>query len=745
MKLLIYCLACVVVAVDALAGPATLTKPPQTTTTTAAVASVDAESVLAPPPPLLDEQPSIEISSSAASSPDCLEEWREFDSLRASNLDASVLAPFFRSRPRLVAARLIKVSSTLNKAKKHWEQYQDGDHLCQSVSSLGPVAVKIGQTLSERPDIVGEAAAEALKTLKTNNAAFGNDLAMAIMEEELGRDRLNTMFQTFSKNPVACASLGQVYKGTLHDGREVAVKVQRPDAMAILALDAQCFRLAFKSRKLWQRIRSPKKEKGAEKGKGGLTTDEVLKNQQGVGAVIDKVARDILDELDYTIEAENNVEFRDSLSFLGFVTTPTVVLATERVIITEWVQGRHLSDLTTEEGLRMTRMAIEACTASMTLTGFVHADPHEGNMMLHDDGSLVFMDFGLMSRIDQNLMESFARGISALLSEDWTALTDAFVDVGFVRTPITHRSGPDEVWRQDDPNFGLPELTSDLQDAIETTEGGKERFGALVPAINQKLSPRWLVFTPPSVLLLIRTYLTLEGIAAKVDPKFNIYEMAMPWAVRKSLSPSTEKGINVLRTTLMTEDNRIQWDRLTSLALRQEDGATSSPTNKMDSAKKAAMNDAVGGLLGSTEGRPLRRALVDLDTSDLVWKLIHTQEGRMLLRKAADVSAAGVVSKRNARKHLKKVDRITTTPVAALKNNRPTSQESLKIQEKKRRWKNKVVVQLVGIHIHRQLRSVKGFFRLTRIAARFGRMLIISIASSLLIKKQRDGKLPIKA
>ena len=115
-----------------------------------------------------------------------------------------------------------------------------------------------------------------------------------------------------------------------------------------------------------------------------------------VRSVVDQVAEDILDELDYEKEARNAARFEQSLDFLGFVTTPVVVdeYTTSKVLVTEWVQGQHLSALPVADGLRMTRMAVEACTASLVLTGYVHADPHEGNLMLADDGRVVFLDFG---------------------------------------------------------------------------------------------------------------------------------------------------------------------------------------------------------------------------------------------------------------------------------------------------------------------------------------------------------------
>merc|ERR1711862_171238 len=158
---------------------------------------------------------------------------------------------------------------------------------------------------------------------------------------------------------------------------------------------------------------------------------------------------------------------------------------------------------------------------SMVLTGFVHADPHEGNLMLHDDGRIVFLDFGLMSDVDTDIMEGFARGIQALLSENWSALTEAFVDIGFVTSPIMHRNSLDDVWVVD-PKYDKNKLAEELALAMQTTEGGVSRFGALATVLNKKISPTWLVFTPPYVLLLIRTFLTLEGMAASIDPDFNI-------------------------------------------------------------------------------------------------------------------------------------------------------------------------------------------------------------------------------
>ena len=389
---------------------------------------------------------------------------------------------------------------------------------------------------------------------------------------------------------------------------------------------------------------------------------------------------------DYEKEAANGARFEESLGFLGFVTTPVVVpeYSSKKVLVTEWVQGGHLSALPAADGLRMTRMAVEACTASLVLTGYVHADPHEGNVMLGDDGRLVFLDFGLMSEVDPEIMEAFARGIQACLAEDWTTLAIAFKDTGFLNNPIQYKKNAGSkdakfeafgVDPETGVDLGLAQFSAELGQAMSETEGGTSRFGALATVLNQRLAPRWKMFTPPYVLLLIRTFLTLEGIAERVDPEFNIYEMAMPWAVRRSLSPASAEGVESMRATLLQPDNRVQWDRLLGLveevakkdaAEKQKDAAEVASSDDAssaagsaeeqrakaqatESAKTQAMNDAVGSLLGSSAGSALRRTLRDLDSTDLAERLV-SKEGRQLRHAAALAISSAMAAPFKARR-----------------------------------------------------------------------------------------------
>jgi len=752
--------------------------------------------------PVKTEIPVSELKNSMNAARPELDEWREYNELRGS-LNYDKLQTFFGRRPYLVLNRFWKVSKILKNTVDEWkaakpvgnssetdgggyefayvaedefdrvnseEQTARGLKLCERMSSLGPVAVKISQTLSQRADIVGDEACNALKTLQTSNIQFDDTLAIAIIKESLNWDgpiaanligeedkgKGEPLFAHMSEKPIAVASLGQVYKARTHEGLDIAVKVQRPDGTALLATDVVCFKLLLKVIDAYRKLQP------------GQAFDPGL-----LDLIVDRIATDMTEELDYIKEAANGVKFEQSLKFLGFVKTPKVVkkYSTDKVLVTEWVRGNHLNKLTKEEGLAMTRMAVEACTASIVLTGFVHADPHEGNLMLDEDGNIVFLDFGLMSDVSENIMEAFASGIQGCLAEDWVELTKAFKATGFICDPIEWKPGdPSDEFEavgidpETGEDLGIAQLSGELGEAMRTVEGGTSRFGALATVLNQYLSERWKMQTPPYVLLLIRTFLTLEGIAGRVDPDFNIYEMAMPWAVRRSLSPATVDGIATLRSTLLTEDNKIQWSRL--LEMVEEAGSSASqeektkekdsltaesqslpPQNNNDetttvksssteTAKKAAMNDAVVTLLGSPEGVVLRSLLKDLDSIDLISRLL-SKEGKSLRHQA--VTALSSQNKESS----------TTVETTKDNNNedlvRPVSEESAQLRERQMNKAKKVVFLLGLEHLKRQMKggplALAKFFMLSlRIALGVARQTIRSKFSRLKLRRSATKK-----
>ena len=472
-----------------------------------------------------------------------------------ASYDRERMLAFFLQRPWVMTSRALTYALAFQRVLAVWNEGGDntGEVLRSELSALGPVAVKLGQTLSQRPDIIPEEVCDSLKALQTTNTPFSSIEAFQVLSDSLNNKGpidatgrlplpvgcspdMQPLFREVSPEPIASASLGQVYKGVTIDGREVAIKIQRPTALRQCLLDASIIMAALKvieNTNFWN---------------GDLIE------------VFDGVAEGVVQELDFRWEARNARTFADSLTFLGYVRVPQALpeyTVGPNVLVTEWIHGRHLGDLTRDEGLRMTSMAVEAITAGLVLTGQVHADPHEGNVMLDNDGKLVFLDFGLMSEVRPDIMEAFASGIQCVLSKDYKGLVKAFMDTGFVGTPLEHRELTTDEWGVGDPT----RLERELREAMEAAEGGQSRFGALSTVLYE-LGNYWCMYTPPYVILLIRTFLTLEGIAERVDPSFNIYEMALPWAVQRALTPSTGRGRNTLRSLLLTGDNRFQWARV---------------------------------------------------------------------------------------------------------------------------------------------------------------------------------------
>ena len=580
--------------------------------------------------------------------------------------DRDAIVEYFSKRPGLMAVRALDFLNAFRRVRAAWTANGDdgqdrGAVLRQELSALGPVSVKIGQTLSQRPDILPEDVCEALKELQTNNAPFEDELAFQVMAEEFNAEGplapgipvtpgcnpdAPPLFAKLSPTCIASASLGQVYRGTTHEGLEIAVKVQRPDALRRCLLDGSVLIAALKAIQ------------------GRYWNGDLLE-------IFDLVAGGVVEELDFRHEASNCKQFGESLRFLGYVDVPVTIpeLTKRRAMAMEWVYGRHLSDLSPEEAMRMTHMSVEAVTAGLVLTGLVHADPHEGNIMLADDGRLVFLDFGLMSRVEEDIMEAFASGIQCVLSKDYDGLVKSFMATGFIGTPIEWREKEADPWQTTHPDGPAAEvMAKELRERMEACPGGGSRFGALSVVLGD-MGYFWQMYTPPYIILLIRTFLTLEGIAGKVDPNFNIYEVALPWAVERALSPATAAGIEALRSSLLTRENQFQWERVHELVeqqrneereqqqekaaatpqaasararlLSQEASTTVDPaiasgaSAAAQAANAATPLDSLVKVLGSPQGATLRRMARDIDSTALLLAL-GAPDARAARRLAVD-------------------------------------------------------------------------------------------------------------
>jgi predicted unusual protein kinase regulating ubiquinone biosynthesis (AarF/ABC1/UbiB family) len=584
--------------------------------------------------------------------------------------------------------------------------------LREALSKLGPVFVKGGQTLSQRPDLIGEEAADALKSLQQENEPFEDAIAFQTVVEDLGHlgplaenhpfqgydPTLKPLFKSFGTSPIAAASLGQVYKAETWEGDRVAVKVQRPNVRKQVALDWTCWSLSLSAlRRLWR-----------------STND--------LSVIADEVGSGVWQELDYISEANHADEFNRRHNWLGFVRAPkwfpkyTGPAGKARVLTTEWIEGAHIADLPQEKKLVMAQMAVEACVAQLVYTGFVHADPHEGNMMLDiSDDSLVFLDFGLMAEVDGKIMEGFAKGIQSMISGDWRQLALVFQEVGF--TPeVFEKRNPDDALRKKVPyvECTLDEIALAIKDQLESEAGGRSRFGALATGLA-RLSATYHFLTPPYIILLIRTFLTLEGIAAKADPNFNIYEAALPYAIRRAMAPATPDGFESMRRAWLTDANALNMDRLKEFLGGDDDESADSakesasgrdggsdvlmrPTEESEKLMARRRSEVLGGILGATEGAALRRISHDVDTGSLA-AYLYSPEASGIRKQAVKMLSDILVKPTKGGTIF--IDKKEQKEDSLDLPEWPESEEARKIRERQEIAARRAISVLLGTHLNR--------------------------------------------
>ena len=586
-----------------------------------------------------------------------------FDRELRGEFDKAKLESFFKRRPGQVAARLAAVLRVAARLIRLWrredslppEKRTRSEQLRAALSGLGPVFVKIGQTLSQRPDLIGEEAADALKSLQMQNAPFPDEVAWRTIAEDLQFDGplapnhpsqstcedpdARPLFKDFTDGPIAAASLGQVYKATTWDGVEMAVKVQRPRVMRQVALDWT----------VWSLCLSALKRAWGSKANLAEIADEV-----GVG---------VFKELDYVNEARNMDEFNAKHKWLGFVRAPewypefTGAPGTAKVLATEWIDGKQISELPPEQRLVMAQMAVEACVAQLTYTGFVHADPHEGNLLLDQkDGSLVFLDFGLVSTVEDNIMEGFAKGIQCMIAGDWVGLAYVFRDVGMCPPDNFYRKEivPGEK-RKKLVAVSAEEMAAAIDEALSGEEGGQSRFGALATGLGA-MSGTYKFLTPPYIVLLVRTFLTLEGIAAKADPDFNIYTASLPYAIRRAMAPATPEGRKAMRAAFLNEhDNSVRWDRITELVGGAKASGSGDETFDVASKTDEDMeNEIFADLVAGASSTTDSPSDVSLDEAEKAMIAPMAQAADAMLAEVMDTAAAAAASDKKEREGIVK-------------------------------------------------------------------------------------------
>lgn len=339
---------------------------------------------------------------------------------------------FYGKRAPLVAARLLRLAALTSafnvKLLLDWrfgwleqnekERAKEALVLC---TQLGPTFIKLGQALSIRTDLIPEAYALELRALQDAVPPFDSDRARQIMRSELNVADLSSVFAKLSERPLASASIGQVYKGTLKDGREVAVKVQRPNILSEIALDLFILRLL-----------APLQVRVSNLFGGRKTYP---KDIELATALVDEWGRGFVAETDYIFEAQNTETFVKAMQNRGLdaVTAPTVVraLSSRKVLVTEWVEGTRLDKDKSPDVPRLCAVAINAYLTMLLDTGVLHCDPHPGNLLRTLDGRLCILDWGMTLPVPSDLQYSLIEFIAHVNAEDLEQIPQDFVNLGF--------------------------------------------------------------------------------------------------------------------------------------------------------------------------------------------------------------------------------------------------------------------------------------------------------------------------
>jgi predicted unusual protein kinase regulating ubiquinone biosynthesis (AarF/ABC1/UbiB family) len=431
-------------------------------------------------------------------------------------------------------------------------------HLRVMLTTLGPAFIKIGQALSTRPDLVPPAYLEELTKLQDQLPPFPNEIAFQFIEEELG-DRPQNIYAELSADPIAAASLGQVYKGRLKTGEQVAVKVQRPGLAQNIALDMYILRrIAAWAMTNIKRVRS------------------------NLVAIADELAARIFEEMDYTQEGHNAERFAELYGHLPDIYVPRIYwrYTGRRVLTMEWINGTKLTQLDAieEQGIDATHLievGVQCSLRQLLEHGFFHADPHPGNLLAMPDGKLAYLDFGMMSEVKPYQRYGLIEAIVHLVNRDFDGLGRDYVNLEFL--------SPD----------------TDLTPIIPAfAEVFNEALGASVAEINiksitDKLSALMYEYpfqVPAYYALIIRSLVTLEGIAIHVDPDFKVLSKAYPYVAKRLLTDPAPQLRESLKD-LLFKDGSFRWNRLENLLRNARSNADYDLDQVIDQATDFLFSD----------------------------------------------------------------------------------------------------------------------------------------------------------
>ena len=398
-----------------------------------------------------------------------------------------------------------------------------GETLCIALQKLGPVFIKFGQALSTRSDLLGPDIARGLVLLQDSLPAFSSQLAKEIIKIETGRE-LEEIFSVFDEEPVAAASVAQVHKAKLIDGRDVAVKILRPNIRKKMSADIA----VFAALAVIMEFLAPR-----------------LKRLRLVIAVEQFKQLSEL-ELDMRMEAAAGCKLRDNIALDDGIRVPWIEhnLTSENILVSEWISGLRIDDL---DGLIASGQNIDDITNRAATSffnqvfrdGYFHADMHPGNIFVTSDGTLVPIDFGIMGNLQPEDRFFLGNLLISLLERDYEKVAQLHYDSGMLPEPISLGLFAQNLRALVDPIMDKPIGEIELSKAL----------GQIL-----QISARFDIFVQPQFNLLQKTMVMAEGVARNLNPNANIWHLAKPLA---SEWVQTQTGLTLKLQQIFLDTDRI--------------------------------------------------------------------------------------------------------------------------------------------------------------------------------------------
>lgn len=379
-----------------------------------------------------------------------------------------------------------------------------GERLVRVCEDLGPTFVKLAQMASTRPDILPTQILKSLGRLQDEVSPFPSEQARRIFRNDI-EVSVDEAFKSFDDKPFASGSIAQVHRAETSDGEDVVVKIKRPGIEQTIQLDIYVLQwMAERAESLFPELR-PFRPK----------------------MLVEEFAQTTRRELDFVNEASSTTRFHEAFDENAQVKTPRVRwdLTGPNVLTLEYMDGVRLREVLGEEAESCDRTAVARNLAECFISqffelGFFHADPHPGNLFIRPPEGISLVDFGMVARMDEELMGRLVIAIVAAVNRETDIVIDVMVDLGAVGRQTDRRVLKRDLQELNEKYYGLPLRRFDIGTL----------FAELVETVRRND-----VTLPRDFVLMLKSLSAVSGVVQQLDPEFNILELIQP-KLRKLLA-----------------------------------------------------------------------------------------------------------------------------------------------------------------------------------------------------------------